>query len=121
MTEPILYGLIMNYRRLLIVVAVTGGLGGAWNGAFGVTMDAYVFHNIFSATTLIYSPLVPFLVGIAISLAVGAALTYFWGLGTAPNTGDAQNRAAQSSTGPAGQEAGQDAAEVEEVVTVKGD
>lgn len=79
-TEPILYGIIMRYKRLLIVVAIAGGVGGAMNGLCKVTMDVYVFHNIFSAAMMTYSPFIPFLFGISASLITGAVLTYFWGI-----------------------------------------
>lgn len=79
-TEPILYGFVMNYKRLMAVVAIAGGLGGAWNATVGATMDAYVFHNIFSIFTLCYSPMPLCLVGMAISFVVGCALTYVWGI-----------------------------------------
>lgn len=79
-TEPILYGIIMNYKRMLAVVAIASGLGGAVNGAFHVTCNAYVFHNIFALAMKTYSPFGGYLAGIAISLAAGALLTYFWGV-----------------------------------------
>lgn len=79
-TEPILYGIIMNYKRLLAVVAIASGVGGAINGAFQVTCDAYVFHNIFSLAMRTYSPFAGYLTGISASLAAGALLTYFWGI-----------------------------------------
>lgn len=79
-TEPILYGIIMNYRRLLAVVAIASGIGGAVNGAFHVTCNAYVFHNIFSLAMQTYSPFTGYLLGIAVSLVLGIVLTYFWGI-----------------------------------------
>lgn len=79
-TEPILYGIIMRYKRLMIVVAIAGGVGGAINGLFGVTLDAFVFHNVFSMVMLTYSPFLPFLLGVAAALATGIILTYFWGI-----------------------------------------
>lgn len=79
-TEPILYGIVMRYKRLMAIVAVAGGIGGAINGLFHVTMDAYVFHNLFSVAMLTYSPFVPFLIGCGASLAAGLLLTYFWGV-----------------------------------------
>ena len=79
-TEPILYGIIMRYKRLMIVVAIAGGVGGAINGLFGVTLDAFVFYNIFSMVMLTYSPFLPFLLGVAAALATGIILTYFWGI-----------------------------------------
>lgn len=79
-TEPILYGIVMRYKRLMAIVAVAGGIGGAINGLFHVTMDAYVFHNLFSVAMLTYSPFIPFLIGCGASLAAGLLLTYFWGV-----------------------------------------
>lgn len=79
-TEPILYGIIMNYKRMLAIVGIASGIGGAINGAFHVTCDAYVFHNIFSLAMRTYSPFAGYLAGIAAALASGALLTVFWGV-----------------------------------------
>ena len=79
-TEPILYGIVMRYKRLMAIVAIAGGLGGAINGLFHVTMNAYVFHNLFSVAMVTYSPFIPFLIGCAAALATGLLLTYFWGI-----------------------------------------
>ena len=79
-SEPILYGIVMEYKRLMAVVAIASGLGGAINGAFGVTMDEYVFHNIFSMIMRTYSPFGAYLIGISVSLLAGTLLTYFWGI-----------------------------------------
>lgn len=79
-TEPILYGIVMEYKRLMAVVAIASGLGGAINGALGVTMDEYVFHNIFAMIMQTYSPFVGYLIGISVALVAGALLTYFWGI-----------------------------------------
>ena len=79
-TEPILYGIIMRYKRMMLIVAIAGGIGGAINGFFGVTMDSYVFHNVFSIAMMTYTPFIPFLIGIAAALAAGMILTYFWGI-----------------------------------------
>lgn len=79
-TEPILYGIVMEYKRLFAVVAIASGLGGAVNGLLGVTMNAYVFHNIFAMAMQTYSPFTGYLLGIAVALAAGAVLTYFWGI-----------------------------------------
>ena len=79
-TEPILYGIIMNYKRLLAVVAIASGIGGAINGALHVTCDAFVFHNIFSLAMGAYSPFLPYLLGISVALVSGTVMTYFWGI-----------------------------------------
>lgn len=79
-TEPILYGIVMNYKRLMAVVAIAGGVGGAVSGAFHVTCDAYVFHNIFALAMQTYSPFAGYLAGIGIAMAVAILLTMFWGI-----------------------------------------
>lgn len=79
-TEPILYSIVMEYKRLMIVVAIGGACGGAIAGTLGVTMDAYVFHNIFSALVMSYSPIWAYVIAVIVSLIVATALTYVWGL-----------------------------------------
>lgn len=79
-TEPILYGLIMGHKRLMVVVALAGALGGAIAGLFQVMLTAFVFHNIFSTVTMAYSPFLPYLVGIAVSFVCGVVMTYLWGV-----------------------------------------
>ena len=79
-TEPILYGVMMNYKRLMAVVAIAGGIGGAINGAFHVTVNAYVFHNIFAVVMGVYSPFGGFLLGASAALVIAVILTYFWGI-----------------------------------------
>lgn len=79
-TEPILYSIVMEYKRLMAVVAIGGACGGAIAGTLGVTMDSYVFHNIFSALVMSYSPLWAYALSIAVSFTVAAVLTCTWGL-----------------------------------------
>ena len=79
-TEPILYSIVMEYKRLMVVVAISGACGGAIAGTLGVTMDAYVFHNIFSAAVMSYSPIWAYGIAVLTSLAVATILTYTWGL-----------------------------------------
>ena len=64
----------------MIVVAIGGACGGAIAGTLGVTMDAYVFHNIFSALVMSYSPIWAYAIAVIVSLIVATALTYVWGL-----------------------------------------
>ncbi|MBP1040713.1 PTS glucose transporter subunit IIA [Vagococcus sp. BWB3-3] len=77
-TEPIVYGLILRYKRLLPIVAISGAIGGAICGVTGVTMNAYVFHNIFSIP--VYTPKLGYFLGVGSSLIVGAVLSYFFGV-----------------------------------------
>ncbi|SDM22899.1 PTS system, beta-glucosides-specific IIC component [Paenibacillus sp. OK060] len=76
-TEPIVYGLILRYKRVIPIVVIAGAIGGAINGHFGVKMTAYVFHNIFAIP--VYTPTVVYVIAIAFSFAVAAILTVMFG------------------------------------------
>ncbi|MDQ0174875.1 beta-glucoside-specific PTS transporter subunit IIABC [Bacillus chungangensis] len=76
-TEPIVYGLILRYKRTIPLVIIAGAIGGAINGFFGVTMNAYVFHNIFSLP--VYSPLPAYVISILITFGLASTLVYFFG------------------------------------------
>ncbi|WP_405155275.1 beta-glucoside-specific PTS transporter subunit IIABC [Paenibacillus sp. FSL K6-0108] len=76
-TEPIVYGLILRYKRVIPIVVIAGAIGGAINGHFGVKMTAYVFHNIFAIP--VYKPTVVYVIAIACSFAIGAVLTVMFG------------------------------------------
>lgn len=77
-TEPIVYGIILRYKRLLPIVAISGGIGGAICGITNVTMNAYVFHNIFSIP--VYTPKIGYFVGILAALISGSILAYYFGV-----------------------------------------
>lgn len=77
-TEPIVYGIILRYKRLLPIVAISGGIGGAICGVTNVTMNAYVFHNVFSIP--VYTPTIGYLAGILAALISGAVLAYYFGV-----------------------------------------
>lgn len=109
-TEPILYGIIMNYKRMLAIVGIASGIGGAINGAFHVTCDAYVFHNIFSLAMRTYSPFAGYLAGIAAALASGALLTVFWGV----TPGDSADFEAPGQAGSNGQQSAEQAGNVKQ-------
>lgn len=79
-TEPLLYGVVMNYKRLMLVVAFAGGVGGAINASFGVTCNAYVFHHIFAFAMRNYTPFMGCILGSAVTFVIGIVLTYFWGI-----------------------------------------
>jgi PTS system beta-glucosides-specific IIC component len=76
-TEPIVYGLILRYKRVIPIVVIAGAIGGAINGHFGVKMTAYVFHNIFAIP--VYTPTVVYVIAIACSFTVAAVLTVMFG------------------------------------------
>jgi len=76
-TEPILYGLILRYKRTIPILIVAGATGGAINGTAGVKMTSYIFHNIFSIAA--YSPMMTHVVSISTSFIIGTILILIFG------------------------------------------
>ncbi|MGW9530631.1 beta-glucoside-specific PTS transporter subunit IIABC [Paenibacillus terrae] len=76
-TEPIVYGLVLRFKRVIPIVIIAGAIGGAINGHFGVKMTAYVFHNIFAIP--VYTPTLIYVIAIVCSFAVATVLTLIFG------------------------------------------
>lgn len=76
-TEPILYGIILRYKRVIPLLVIAGAAGGVINGTGGTQMTAYVFHNIFSIPA--YSPMFTHIISISVSFITGTALVVLFG------------------------------------------
>lgn len=86
-TEPIVYGIILKYKRVIPIVAIAGALGGAINGHFGVKYTAYVFHNIFSIP--VEQPSGIFVISLIVSLGTAFLLTLLFGYESKPKKAEA--------------------------------
>ncbi|UOE93904.1 beta-glucoside-specific PTS transporter subunit IIABC [Alkalihalobacillus sp. LMS39] len=73
-TEPILYGLLLRYRRTLVYVIVAGAIGGAINGMLGPKGIVFAFPSFLAIPA--FSPIGTYLIGtmIAFGLALLAVL-----------------------------------------------
>ena len=76
-TEPILYGLILWYKRLIPIVLVSGAIGGAIIAIFDVRVTTFVLNNLF--TIPVFKPIYGYILGIAIALIIGTILTFVFG------------------------------------------
>lgn len=76
-TEPILYGIILRYKKLIPILLASGGLGGAFIAVFDVRVFTFVFNSMFTIPA--YSPMVGYGIGIGISFAAAAILTFIIG------------------------------------------
>ncbi|PSL36211.1 PTS system beta-glucosides-specific IIC component [Planomicrobium soli] len=83
-TEPIIYGLILRFKRLIPILMISSAVGGAINGHFGVKYTAYVFHNIFSFP--IEKPMHIFVISVTLTFILALALTYIFGYETKNKT-----------------------------------
>lgn len=78
-TEPVVYGLSVKFKRPLIAQTIVGIIAGAFMGAMGTTATVYVFPAIttfpaFTGPTFVY-----YLIGITGAFVGAAALTYILG------------------------------------------
>ncbi|MBD1383617.1 beta-glucoside-specific PTS transporter subunit IIABC [Metabacillus arenae] len=76
-TEPILYGLALRYKRGLIYIAIAGIIGGGVSGLLGAVATAYAFPSMLSVP--IYSPLISYVIAMFVAFAVSAGLTLVLG------------------------------------------
>ncbi|GGO02385.1 beta-glucoside-specific PTS transporter subunit IIABC [Saccharibacillus kuerlensis] len=76
-TEPIIYGFILRYKRTIPYVVIAGALGGAINGAMGSKSMAFAFPSIFAIPT--FSPMLGYAIGSGIAFLLAAGLVYFLG------------------------------------------
>ncbi|MGX8790393.1 beta-glucoside-specific PTS transporter subunit IIABC [Oceanobacillus oncorhynchi] len=76
-TEPILYGLILRYRKTIIYLLAGGIIGGAINGMLGSVAVAFAFPSFLSIPA--FSPIGTYLVGALIAFAIGLVLTLVFG------------------------------------------
>jgi len=90
-TEPIIYGLLMQYRRTIPVVVIAGAIGGAIIGLFQVKLTAFAFHNILSIP--VFSPMLAYVIGIGVAFGLAMLLTLVLGYDKKPVEKLAKNKA----------------------------
>lgn len=76
--EPILYGLILRYRRLIPLVLISGAVGGVIIAIFDVRVSTFVFQSIFSIPT--FSPMIGYAIGIGAAFTTGTILAFIFGM-----------------------------------------
>ena len=76
-TEPIIYGVMLPYRRLFLYVAIASAIGGAINGYFQVRMVAYTFASVPGIPA--FSPMGIYLVSVLVTLACAALMVTLFG------------------------------------------
>jgi beta-glucoside PTS system EIICBA component len=79
-TEPILYGLILRYRKTLIYVVGAGAIGGAINGAFGSKAMVFAFPSFLSIPAFL--PIGQHTVGVLTAFLLALIVTALFGFET---------------------------------------
>lgn len=78
-TEPIVYGLSVKYKRPMIAAVIGGLIGGGFAGAMKTTVIAYVFPALTTLPAFMTDTFVYYIISISIAFVVTAALTYILG------------------------------------------
>lgn len=77
-TEPAIYGVLLKYKRPLMIVCLANGIGGAICGAFHVTRTAQMAVNVLTlpAVYTMYGPWA--IVAVAVSVVASFVLVYLF-------------------------------------------
>lgn len=79
-TEPIVYGLSVRFKRPLIAQAIAGGIMGAFMGAMQTKAIVYVFPALTTLPAFLGDTFIYYVIGISGASILSAALTYFIGI-----------------------------------------
>lgn len=78
-TEPVVYGLSVKYKRPMIAAVIGGAVGGGFAGAFGTQVMTYVFPSLLTIPAFFTDTISFYLISIIISFFLTAVLTYLLG------------------------------------------
>lgn len=78
-TEPILYGLVLRYRRLIPLMVIASMIGGAIVGVFDVRVFTFVFNSVLTIPS--YSPMLGYSIGVGTSFIIATVLAFIFGTG----------------------------------------
>lgn len=76
-TEPIIYGIILKYKRLLPLLFISGAVGGAIVAIFKIKVFTFVFNSILTIPA--YTPSIGYAIGIGAAFFLAAALAFIVG------------------------------------------
>ena len=76
-TEPILYGLILRYKKLMPLLLVSGAVGGAIIALFDVRVYAFVFPGFLTIPA--FTPTLGYIFGIGASFVLATILAFIFG------------------------------------------
>lgn len=80
-TEPIVYGLSVRFKRPLIAQTIAGAIAGGFMGALQTKAIVYVFPALTTLPAFLGKTFVFYLIGITMAFFLSAILTYIIGLG----------------------------------------
>lgn len=87
-TEPIVYGLSVRYKRPMIAAVIGGTIGGGFAGAMNTTVMAYVFPALTTLPAFMTDTFGYYLISISIAFILTTVLTYVLGF----DEGESKNK-----------------------------
>lgn len=84
-TEPVVYGLSIKYKKPLVAQIIGGAIGGAFMGAMQTQAIVYVFPALTTLPAFFGETFIYYIIGITISFTLTAVLTYVFGIDEAPS------------------------------------
>ena len=78
-TEPIVYGLAVKYKKPLIALTISGGIAGGFMGMLQTKAMVYVFPALTTLPAFFGDTFIIYLIGIAMAFTLSAVLTYILG------------------------------------------
>ncbi len=78
-TEPIVYGLSVQYKRMLICQVIGGAVGSAFMGMMHTKALVYVFPALTTLPAFFCDTFIYYIIGITVSFVLTAVLVYFFG------------------------------------------
>jgi len=79
-TEPIIYGVLLRYKRPIFAQLTGGIIGGAFMGALGVEVYAYAFPALTTLPAFFGRTFTLYCIGIAISFGLAAVMAFILGV-----------------------------------------
>lgn len=92
-TEPVVYGLSVKYKRPMIAAIIGGAVGGGFAGAFHTKVMTYVFPSLLTLPAFFTDTFSFYIISIFIAFFLTAILTYIFGFkeDTEPDELEAEN------------------------------
>ncbi|KWW11123.1 PTS beta-glucoside transporter subunit IIABC [Peribacillus simplex] len=85
-TEPILYGIVLRYKKLIPLLLIAGSIGGAIVATFNVRLFGFAFNSLLTIPA--YSPTIGYISGIGAAFLSAAVLAFLFGTEGKKNNAD---------------------------------
>lgn len=93
-TEPIVYGISLKYKKPFIAQIIGGGIAGAFMGAMHTKAFVYVFPALTTLPAFFGDTFLYYVIGIILAFAVTAVLTYILGIDESGDEAESESKVA---------------------------